>query len=91
MSSVLARLVVRHRIRIRRNAELRSGSLLRCCCLRGRSGQRALGLALEAWQAYEGGNYATAYQRFLRLVREQPQDADINFGLGLAAMKVGEL
>lgn len=45
----------------------------------------------DAWAAYESGNFTAAYQLFLQLFRDHPQDEHINFGLGLAAMKAGEL
>ena len=48
-------------------------------------------LESDAWAAYEAGHYATAYPLFLQLFRDHPQDEQINFALGIAALKTGEL
>ncbi len=66
-------------------------ALILCFSLTAFSGLGAVAPDKAAWAAYESGNYLEAYQQFLRLFRDSPQDVQINFGLGLSAMKAGKL
>lgn len=45
----------------------------------------------EGWAAYEKGDVAKAYDIFRQLIRESPDDENINFGYGMAALAMGKL